>query len=172
MEEEQNLQLYSKKHPRDDFSSYPPQSQTAPWFVLFPRVRGDKFQTFFSLSSKEYFVKSISQLRRNRAWPTPQGWIVLLDTHSKECCLLNPISLHEVNLPPLKHKIPSLSTRFAISSSPNGPNCIFLCNDQDALLFCRPKDNQWTRHKHDLYHDIREDDFLRDVTSFNGGFSC
>lgn len=93
-------------------------SQSYPWLII--RDSNDEnWKIFFSIAKNKYYKKIIPDLQNKTICACSNGWLVLKDNTSKDCYLLNPISMEKVQLPPLEFEYDFC----ILSSQPNDSNC-------------------------------------------------
>ena len=124
--------------------SYPvTASRLYPWLVILDVKQGRR-QTFFDVSKNHYQTKNIPEMCNKLIYACSHGWLVLVDPHSMDCYLWNPISLEKAQLPSLE----SINYNGCIlSSSPSDPEChiLFFNRLENSLLVCQKGDFEFNK---------------------------
>jgi hypothetical protein len=116
-----------------------------PWLIICDGKHRDR-QIFYDISNNRYDKKSIPEMCNKLIYACSHGWLVLVDSNSKDCCLWNPISLEKVQLPRLE----SIDYRICtLSSSPSDPKChiLFFHPRKDSLLVCQLGDLEFNKQE-------------------------
>ena len=131
--------MEEEKVEKQDMHSYPVRaSRLYPWLVILDVKQGQR-QTFFDVSKNHYQTKNIPEMCNKLVYACSHGWLVLVDPHSMDCYLWNPISLEKAPLPRLE----SIAYKGCIlSSSPRDPEChiLFFNRFESSLLVCQKGD--------------------------------
>ncbi|KAF8410732.1 hypothetical protein HHK36_003269 [Tetracentron sinense] len=148
----------------------PPAPGPAPWLVI-PHGKTSKDQTFYSiLEPEKNYLRRIPEFRRKFCWASDHGWMVMSDDEDSaddHYFLWNPVSLETIQLPPLSLKTREQSYKCTLSSPPSNPDCmvLFFGTRIRVILFCRPRDQQWTKRDYD---EETEKDIIRGAVGFKG----
>ncbi|CAN1232883.1 F-box/kelch-repeat protein At3g18720 [Linum perenne] len=127
-----------------------------PWLVHFGRDTADESKTFYTLSSSAA-AGNIPEMRGKTIFAGSHDWLLLLNLRRRNCSLMNPATMEEIQLPNLLSDSvnggaisspPPSDLAGAISSPPSDLGVVLLVRYQGSnkvgFLSCKVGDEEWT----------------------------
>ncbi|KAL5719106.1 hypothetical protein ACHQM5_011930 [Ranunculus cassubicifolius] len=123
-------------------------------FVIF-RDTNDQNQAFCPLDGSNNNVTNLPKMPGMRCAASCYGWLMMHSLYTdKECYLLNPVTLREIQLPALPR---DTFTVGVLTYPPSDPKCVvmFFSEEENMCVFCRVGDKTWIKQAvTDEYIDI------------------
>eukprot|EP00268_Persea_americana_P002030 TRINITY_DN10601_c0_g2_i5.p1 TRINITY_DN10601_c0_g2~~TRINITY_DN10601_c0_g2_i5.p1 ORF type:complete len:706 (-),score=62.90 TRINITY_DN10601_c0_g2_i5:107-2224(-) len=140
--------------------------------LVFQHGKREQSQTFFNMATGSYHVRSIGQMRKKDVCLSSHGWLLLRDSRSR-CCLFNPASLKEFDLPQLTRK--HRDCLGVLSASPTDPNCQLILIKKRSTIFYSCKITQDSKFDEVKFNPLDDNDMFVDAISCKGKiyfFTC
>ena len=126
---------------RVKYSLPPPLHESCHWLMI-SHGKDRQRQTFFDASKHYYYTRIIPELHNKIVLSSSYGWLVLKDSNSQTCSLLNLVSMEMIWAPPINLN----NYKFCILwLPPSNPNCHIFFIFKDFLMSWKPGDMKFIK---------------------------